>query len=64
MTSDEEMDKRIKAQADEFSAVCDLCIAYKGLPAVVDDDYPEMRHYYDRAMDNLIKALRANGRIP
>lgn len=30
---------------------------------VVDDDYPEQRHYYESAMWTFIDALEANGRL-
>lgn len=53
----------MKAQKAEFDAVAKLCKAYRSLPAIVDDDYPEMRHYYEREVQSVIEAFRANGRI-
>jgi NTP pyrophosphatase (non-canonical NTP hydrolase) len=51
---------RMKAQRDEFNAMAKLASAYKALPAVVDDDYPEMRHAYEGAIRNFIDALKVN----
>jgi hypothetical protein len=56
------MDK-IQRQTDEFDAVKALMRAYNNLPPIVDDDYPEMRHYYESALFQLIRAIRANGRF-
>lgn len=53
----------IETQSAEFDAVADLAKAYRSLPAVVDDDYPEMRHYYERAIQMLLVAMRQNGRL-
>jgi hypothetical protein len=53
----------IETQSAEFDAVAELVKRYRALPAVVDDDYPEMRHYYESAMRSLIDAIRANGRL-
>ncbi len=55
------MDK-MNPQKAEFDAVSELCKAYRNLPAIVDDDYPEMRHYYERAAQILLDAFKANGR--
>lgn len=55
---------QLKLQSDEFDAVSELARAYNNLPPVVDDDYPEMRHYYESAMRTLIDRIRKNGRIP
>jgi hypothetical protein len=59
------MSVRIDLQNKEFDAVDKLCARWRILQkvAVVDDDYPEMRHYYESAMKDLIDAIRANGRI-
>jgi NTP pyrophosphatase (non-canonical NTP hydrolase) len=57
------MNDRILKQKAEFDAVFELVKAYNSLPQVVDDDYPEMRHYYEGAMRTLIDKLRDNGRI-
>jgi hypothetical protein len=52
-------------QNKEFSALTALAKKWKALAntAVVDDDYPEMRHYYESAMKDFIDAIRENGRI-
>ena len=57
------MTDKIKAQKDEFDAVARLAKCYNSLPPIVDDYYPEARHYYESAMRQLIDAIRANGRI-
>ncbi len=44
----------------EFKAASELAKRYKELPAVVDDDYPEARHYYDSAARAFIAAWQAN----
>jgi NTP pyrophosphatase (non-canonical NTP hydrolase) len=54
--------KTMETQSAEFDALCNLWKAYSALPPIVDDDYPEMRHYYERAMRELVEALIANGR--
>lgn len=50
-------------QSEEFNRLQDLCRAFNSLPAIVDDDYPQCRHHYDRVLDRFIEALRNNGRI-
>ncbi len=59
------MTDKMKLQTKEFEAVNRLATAYQQLCScpVVDDDYPEMRHYYESALQNLIRALRDNNRI-
>lgn len=59
----EEMINKLKPQSDEFDALAKLIKAYNNLPAVVDDDYPEMRHYYEGALKTFIDACKVNGRI-
>jgi hypothetical protein len=61
MTQEEQM----KAQSDEFDAVERLSKCYRNIQMtpIVDDDYPEVRHYYESAIHDLIDKLRANGRI-
>lgn len=54
---------RLKLQNDEFDALDDLIKIYNSLPAVVDDDYPRMRHYYESALKDFFKACKNNGRI-
>lgn len=53
----------IHLQAEEFNRLHLLCRALNNLPPVVDDDYPEMRHHYERELEKFIVALRDNGRI-
>jgi hypothetical protein len=57
--------KAMKAQTDEFDAVAELAKQYRRIEMtpVVDDDYPEVRHGYEGAIQRLITALRNNGRI-
>jgi len=62
-TMEKHLAKKMKKQSTEFDAVVSLAAAYGRLPAVVDDDYPEMRHHYESALQTLIKALKNNGRI-
>jgi NTP pyrophosphatase (non-canonical NTP hydrolase) len=54
---------RMKPQSDEFDAAQEFARALRNLPAIVDDDYPEMRHYYERAVQHLIRAFIGNGRM-
>lgn len=55
---------RIALQNREFDAArhfakkLEQCLA----TPVVDDDYPEMRHYYEAATYNLLRAFSENGR--
>lgn len=65
MTSEEiqKMIERMKPQSDEFDAVQKLCQSYNSLPQVVDDDYPEQRYYYENAVEDLVRAFQANGRL-
>lgn len=55
-------DKMIK-QREEFDAAQKFIEAAQRLfaTAIVDDDYPEMRHYYRSALRRLIDAAIANG---
>lgn len=59
------MQDKIALQNKEFDAVETLSSKYSSLTmtAVVDDDYPEMRHYYESAVKQLIEAFKANGRL-
>lgn len=61
----QDMNERIEKQNVEFDAVAELAAQYRRitLTAVVDDDYPEVRHGYESAMRTLIDAIRANGRL-
>lgn len=56
--------RMIQTQRAEFDAVARIAKAYDALPAIVDDDYPEARHYYESAMRDLLMALASNGRAP
>lgn len=55
----------IDLQNEEFDAVAELSKEYRRirLTPIVDDDYPEVRYAYERAIRSLIYALRENGRI-
>lgn len=55
---------RIGLQNLEFDAVQEMAVQWRRLSmtAVVDDDYPEVRHDYEGAMSGLMRALKANGR--
>jgi hypothetical protein len=57
---------RIELQNVEFRAARALAEALRihDTVAVVDDDYPEVRHKYESAVRTLIDAFRGNGRIP
>lgn len=58
-----ELIKAMEVQDAEFKAVDQLCKTYNSLPAIVDDFYPEARHYYESAVRELIEAFKTNGRI-
>src|SRR6266436_1020272 len=53
---------RMQLQSNEFNVLESLIKAYKNLPAIVDDDYPEMRHYYERELRNFFEAANLNSR--
>jgi hypothetical protein len=55
----------IEKQNAEFDALDVLIICYQRMMrvAVVDDDYPEVRHQYETAMKVFIVAAANNGRI-
>lgn len=54
--------KAMKTQKAEFEAMYKLSNAFRSLPAVVDDDYPEMRERYESTLHEFIEAMRQNGR--
>lgn len=58
------MDDRIDTQSAEFDAIERLTKAWKALQMtpIVDDDYPEMRHYYESALHKFLSACKENGR--
>lgn len=53
---------KLLTQRDEFFSLQALWKAYDDLPAVVDDDYPQMRFYYERALKDFLDACAKNGR--
>lgn len=57
-----EMIKAMQPQIAEFEALNNLIKAYNNLPAIVDDDYPEMRHYYESNLKAFLNACKINGR--
>jgi len=54
-----------ETQRDEFDAMHELDKQYNRLliTAIVDDDYPEVRHAYEGALASLIEAMKANDRF-
>lgn len=58
-----DMEHRLELQGREFRALDALIKTYRNLPAVVDDDYPEMRYRYDGALTTFLEACKANGRF-
>lgn len=60
--SEQVMD-RMKTQSEEFAALGLLLKALNRLPPIVDDEYPEMRHYFESALATFIAAMVANGRF-
>jgi hypothetical protein len=55
-------DHLLVLQSNEFDRLNALIKAYNNLPAVVDDDYPRMRHYYENALKTFLQACSDNGR--
>lgn len=55
----------IERQNREFDALTALAHKWASLRqvAVVDDDYPEVRHYYESALQTFLDACEANGRF-
>lgn len=58
------MSDRMKLQTAEFDAVERLAEQYRRLclTAIVDDDYPSVRHDYENAVRAALAAFAANGR--
>jgi hypothetical protein len=52
----------METQKAEFDALHELCMAYKALPAIVDDAYPKAREEYELIIRHFLLACRANGR--
>lgn len=61
-----EFDRRMAAQNKEFDACAKLTEQYRRitLTPVVDDDYSEVRHFYESALRDFIDALQDNDRFP
>lgn len=57
------MSDKMNLMSAEFNAAHELSDAFRALPAVVDDDYPEARRRYEGALRTFLLAARANGRI-
>lgn len=59
------MPDRMKTQRAEFDALDALIQANRALDvtAVVDDDYPEVRHVWEGALATFVAAMKANGRF-
>jgi hypothetical protein len=59
------IEDRIKLQTAEFDAVAELAEQYRRitLTPIVDDDYPEVRYDYERAVRSAIAAFKANSRL-
>lgn len=59
------MSDKIELQNEEFKAAGAFAQALNrhNMTAVVDEDYPEVRHAYEGALANLIVAMRENGRF-
>lgn len=58
--------KQMDSQNAEFKAVDTLATRWRMMQtvAIVDDDYPAVRHGYESAVRALIDAMKANGRLP
>ncbi len=58
------MTDKIELQNKEFDALKYLLERYNTLmnTAVVDDDYPEMRHKYESALSHFLECCGENGR--
>jgi hypothetical protein len=56
---------RMQTQRAEFDAMDNLAKAWRSLSmtAVVDDDYPSVRHSYESALAAFEKAMKENGRF-
>jgi len=63
VTNINKMLEAMKPQSNEFDALNDLIKSYNNLPAIVDDDYSRMRHYYESNLKVFLEACKNNGRI-
>lgn len=57
--------KQVYTQRAEFDAADEFArqLRRHNQTPIVDDDYPEVRHCYERALAQLIAAMKANGRF-
>ena len=55
------MDK-MEAQKNEFDEMAKLASRYRNitLTPIVDDDYPEVRHYYESQLRTFLRAVKEN----
>jgi hypothetical protein len=63
---DARMQRRMELQNKEFEVLNKLTSAWSILQnvAVVEDDYPHVRHKYEAALQDFVEAIDANGRRP
>jgi hypothetical protein len=56
--------EQMEKQSKEFDAMDYLAVCYRAIQmtAVVDDDYPRVRHNYESAVRGFLEACKANGR--
>jgi hypothetical protein len=61
----EDLRNPMTLQREEFDAQEELSVQWNRLKQtpVVDDDYPEVRFDYERALEKFIKAMKANKRF-
>jgi hypothetical protein len=59
------MADKMQTQRAEFDAMDELVKQHRrlGMTAIVDDDYPAVRHDYERALAVFIEAMTKNGRF-
>lgn len=62
---DKKLRERMNLQSKEFDAAAEFSIQLRrhDATAVVDDDYPSVRHDYEGALAGLISSMKANGRF-
>lgn len=58
------MNNTIEKQSEEFESLSELARQWERLQgtAIVDDDYPEIRHCYETALKQFLRACAENGR--
>ena len=56
---------KFETQRDEFEAADSFSRRLRQLNStpIVDEDYPEIRHLYESALENLIRKMTVNGRF-